>query len=78
MWHSVRTVAGIALLIVGLLGLLLPVMPGIPFLVAAVAVLGMDHAIVRWGRQRLDSDRPWIRRLRTWLERRGILKPHQS
>ena len=53
-----RTVAGIALLVAGAIGLLLPVVPGVPLLMAGVAVLGREHAIVRAGR--------------TWLERRRI------
>jgi uncharacterized membrane protein YbaN (DUF454 family) len=78
MSHATRTVAGVGLLIVGVIGCLLPIMPGIPFLVGGVAVLGTDHAIVRRGKQWLHSDHPVMRRVRGWLERRGILKPHQN
>jgi uncharacterized membrane protein YbaN (DUF454 family) len=78
MGHAARTAAGVSLLVVGVIGCILPVMPGIPFLVAGVAVLGTDHAIVRRGRQWLYSDHPRIRRIRGWLERQGILKAHQS
>lgn len=43
----VRTVAGLLLIVVGLLGMLLPVMPGIPFLIAGVAMVGVDHPVLR-------------------------------
>jgi uncharacterized protein YqgC (DUF456 family) len=68
MAHIVRTVAGVGLLILGVIGTLLPVVPGFVFFAAGIAVLGTDHAIVR----RLI---PYVRRVRAWLERRGILKP---
>lgn len=70
MRHIVRTVIGVGLLILGAIGSLLPVVPGFVFFAAGIAVLGTDHAIVR----RLV---PYGRRVRAWLERRGILKPHK-
>jgi uncharacterized protein YqgC (DUF456 family) len=45
-----RHVGGIALLIAGLLGLLLPLVPGIPLIAAGVAMLGADHPLVRRGK----------------------------
>jgi uncharacterized protein YqgC (DUF456 family) len=70
MRHIVRTVIGVALLILGAIGSLIPVIPGFVFFAAGIAVLGTDHAIVR-------RILPYIRRVRAWLERRGILKPHK-
>jgi uncharacterized protein YqgC (DUF456 family) len=66
--HVLRTVAGVGLLILGVIGTVLPVMPGFVFFAAGIAVLGTDHAIVR----RIV---PYVHRVRAWLERRGILKP---
>jgi uncharacterized membrane protein YbaN (DUF454 family) len=43
----IRTIAGLLLIIVGLVGMLLPVMPGIPFLIAGVAMVGVDHPVLR-------------------------------
>jgi len=72
MSHVVRTVIGVALLILGVIGTLLPIVPGFVFFAAGIAVLGTDHVIVR-------RFVPYFQRLRTWsrawLERRGILKP---
>ena len=72
MSHIVRTVCGVGLLILGVIGSLLPVVPGFVFFAAGIAVLGTDHVIVR-------RFRPYVLRVRTalraWLERRGILKP---
>jgi len=58
-----RTSAGLALIAIGVLGLLLPVMPGIPFLVAGLAVLGTEHPV----RARIVR---WLRRLRLMPEAR--------
>ena len=70
--HIVRTIIGVALLILGVIGTLLPIVPGFVFFAAGIAVLGTDHVIVR-------RFVPYFQRLRTWsrawLERRGILKP---
>ena len=72
MSHIVRTVIGVGLLILGVIGSLLPVVPGFVFFAAGIAVLGTDHVIVR-------RFQPYVHRVRTalraWLERRGILKP---
>ncbi len=43
----IRTVVGLVLVVAGLLGMLLPIMPGIPFLIAGVAMIGMEHPVVR-------------------------------
>jgi uncharacterized protein YqgC (DUF456 family) len=63
----VRTALGVALLVVGVIGSLLPVIPGFVFFAAGVAVLGTDHVIIR-------RFSPYVLRGRAWLERRGILK----
>jgi uncharacterized protein YqgC (DUF456 family) len=60
MTATVRNVCGIALLVAGILGCLLPIIPGIPLLAAGVAVLGGNHPIVRSGRG--------------WLIRKGLWK----
>jgi uncharacterized protein YqgC (DUF456 family) len=67
MSHIVRTILGVGLLILGVIGTLIPVMPGFVFFAAGIAVLGTDHAIVR-------RFRPYVLRVRAWLVRRGILK----
>ncbi len=74
MKHTIRTVAGILLLILGVIGSLLPVLQGWMFFAAAVAVLGTDHAIVQWGVRRLERY-SWARR---FLDKLGIRKKEQS
>lgn len=56
MWRTIRTVAGLTLIGVGLIGLLVPVIPGIPLLIAGVALVGTNHPWIR----------PVIARLRAW------------
>ncbi len=46
-WGVARVVCGVLLVIVGLLGCILPVIPGIPILIAGVALLGRENPIVR-------------------------------
>lgn len=70
MSHIVRTVIGVGLLTLGVIGSLLPVIPGFVFFAAGIAVLGTDHVIVR-------RFRPLVSRVRAWLEQRGIWKSRQ-
>lgn len=51
---------GIALCVVGIAGTLLPVVPGVPMILAGVALMGSDHPIVRNVKERIKQ----------WLERR--------
>ena len=48
-----RVSAGIALIVVGVIGVVPPVIPGIPLLAAGLALVAPDHPLVRWGRVRL-------------------------
>lgn len=59
MWATIRIVAGVILIGVGLVGLLLPILPGIPLLLAGVALLGSRHPWVR----------PFMARIRLWRRR---------
>jgi hypothetical protein len=52
---SGRQVFGWALLIAGAVGLLLPVVPGLPLLIAGAAVLGPEHPVVRTWKARIDG-----------------------
>jgi hypothetical protein len=61
MSRPVRNIVGIFLIILGIIGTLLPIMPGFVFFGAAVGVLGTDHAIVRWAQKH--------------LRRFGVMKP---
>lgn len=51
-----REAAGFTLLIAGLIGMLLPVIPGIPMLAAGAALLGRNHASLKL----------WVARLGRW------------
>ena len=51
-----REMIGLLLLGVGVIGCLLPVLPGLPFVLGAVALLGPSHPRVR----------PWMERIRQW------------
>ena len=61
---QLREAAGFALLIMGLVGWLRPIIPGTPFLIAGVAVLGIDHPKLQ----------PWMTRLKRW---RSMLRRRQ-
>ena len=55
-WRTFRILAGMVLIVLGLLGMVLPVVPGIPLLLAWVALLGSNHPWVR----------PFMARFRLW------------
>ena len=54
LWHSIRVTFGVILCVVGILGTLLPVIPGVPLIVAGVALLGTDHWLVKPVKDRVD------------------------
>ena len=60
-WRTFRILAGMVLIVLGLLGMVLPVVPGIPLLLAWVALLGSNHPWVR----------PFMARLRLWRRKRA-------
>jgi uncharacterized membrane protein YbaN (DUF454 family) len=64
-WRGVRIGAGSLLLALGVLGLFVPVLQGIAFILAGLAVLATEFP---WARRWLDAVRDRIRRLR---RRRG-------
>jgi uncharacterized membrane protein YbaN (DUF454 family) len=55
---QLREICGFGLLIVGLIGGLIPVIPGSPMVIAGIALLGSDHPRIR----------PSIRRLEQWCD----------
>jgi uncharacterized membrane protein YbaN (DUF454 family) len=58
-----RHAAGFVLIGLGVAGLVLPVIPGIPLLAAGVAVLGTDHALVK-------GTRDWLKKRGWWWGKR--------
>jgi uncharacterized protein YqgC (DUF456 family) len=54
---TVRSAVGVGLLVAGVIGTVLPIIPGIPLFIAGAAVLGPQH--------------PLVRPIAGWLRRRG-------
>jgi hypothetical protein len=58
-WWRLRALCGMLLLIFGVVGVVLPIIPGIPFVIAGVALLGQNHPLVRacakWVSPRLSA-----------------------
>ena len=70
-WKVVRISAGIALAILGVLGLFLPVLQGILFLVASVFILSVDVPVFRRLRRWLARKFPAVfQRVEDWFKRR--------
>ncbi|MGZ8520117.1 MAG: hypothetical protein ACXW6K_19035 [Candidatus Binatia bacterium] len=46
-WQKVKVILGIALCVIGTAGTLVPVIPGVPMILAGVALMGTDHPLVR-------------------------------
>ncbi len=59
-WAAARVVAGVLLIVVGILGTLLPIIPGVPLLIAGVALIGPKHPLIR----------PFVERFERWRETR--------
>lgn len=74
MKHTLRTVLGVFLLVMSVIGGLLPILQGWMFFAAAIAVLGTDHAIVRWGVRKFERF-PWARKL---MDKVGLRKPAEG
>ena len=55
-----RTAAGWILLILGVAGLMLPFLPGVPLLIAGLVMLSAQY---RWARNCLSRMKLWIRKL---------------
>ena len=74
MKQKFRTVLGIGLLIMAVIGALLPIVQGWMFFAAAVGVLGTDHAIIKWCFRQLE----WLRPLKDWairqMQKVGLFK----
>ena len=64
MLSAIRRTCGVVLIGAGLLAIAIPVIPGIPLIVAGAAVLGRDHPLIRSGR--------------AWLRSRGMLKQERN
>lgn len=52
---QLREICGFALLIIGFIGCLIPVIPGSPMVVAGIALLGSDHLRIRLSIRRLEQ-----------------------
>ena len=58
---AMRKIGGWALVCVGLAGLVLPIIPGIPLLLAGLAILAPDYV---WAQRSLDKVKGWAARVR--------------
>ena len=61
---AIRRACGIVLIAAGAVAIPIPVIPGIPRIVAGAALLGSDHPLIRSGR--------------AWLQNRGILTQERN
>lgn len=54
-WQKVRVIIGIAMCVIGVVGTLVPVIPGVPIILAGVALMGTDHPLVRKVKERFQK-----------------------
>jgi hypothetical protein len=72
--HSLRLLVGGGLIVIGILGVVLPILPGMPFLIMGTLIIGRRSRIFRRGSvagkrflQRWAAhERPWVARLGRW------------
>ncbi|MFN3477522.1 MAG: PGPGW domain-containing protein [Candidatus Methylomirabilales bacterium] len=60
-WKATRLILGWGLIVLGIVGLFLPLLQGIAFIVAGLALLSRDSP---WARR-------WLERVKGWLKRKG-------
>jgi uncharacterized membrane protein YbaN (DUF454 family) len=60
MSEPIREFVGSALIAMGVVGILVPILASTPFFLAAAALLGTDHPRIR----------PWLERLNQWRKSR--------
>jgi hypothetical protein len=61
LWQAARVVAGVVLVLIGAIGCVLPIIPGIPMLIAGIALLGPHHPLVRPLARRIERWRASVR-----------------
>jgi uncharacterized membrane protein YbaN (DUF454 family) len=67
-----RSAGGWILLVLGAAGLMLPVLPGVPLLIAGLVLLSADH---RWARNCLRRVKLWTRKLRRHRSKSANVHP---
>ena len=66
--HVLRIAAGSILLLIGVLGLILPLLPGWPFIISGILLLWPKSRVATWLRR-------WLVRIRAWFrKRKGLAK----
>lgn len=60
--HGLRIAAGLVLFAIGIVGLLLPIMPGWPFIVSAILLIWPDARLAIWIKHLPARAREWYRR----------------
>jgi len=71
---QLRTILGVALLIMAAIGAMLPLLQGWIFFAAAVGVLGTDHPIIKWCFRQMERLRPVMEWCRRQMQRAGFFK----
>ena len=74
MKQKLRTALGVLLIILAVVTGPIPIIQGWMFFVAAIAVLGRDHPVIKWCFRQLE----WLRPVGEWgrrqLQKMGLLK----
>lgn len=73
-WRIVRPALGWSSIALGILGCILPVLPGLPFLILGMALVGRRNWLIRWTsvqykllvRRWAALPHPWLSRMGRW------------
>jgi len=60
--QKLKVIAGFGLILIGILGCFLPIIPGIPLMLAGAAMVGFDHPWIRPFKERFDRWRESMKR----------------
>lgn len=70
--YQVRMVCGWCLILLGIAGCILPIIPGLPLLALGIALVGRRHPTIRWWSVNLRrTPRNWARSRQPWLRSLG-------
>lgn len=61
-WRLVRITAGLVLILIGLSGLVIPVIPGWPFIILGIIMIAPDSRLAMWLKAKWHQITTWVKK----------------